>query len=478
MADIKLPLLDLRDYQKPVWNYMLQDKPGLRGVTVWPRRNGKDLVAVNILTAKALQRPGLYFYIAPFATQVRTIIWEGMDGTGTKFLDYIPKQLVKRKLDQQMKIWLTNGSMIQLLGSDNPDAIVGTNPLGLIFTEYSLHRDSVWGYMRPILSENGGWALFNGTVRGMNHFYTMAQMAKDNPAWFYEYFTCLDTGYPTQEAIEEERKAGMSEAMIQQEFYNNWTASSEDTLIPLDIIHPCLDTELEERIYSFAPRIIGVDPAYAEKGDRAVIARRQGRMTHDFEVYQGKDPMALASRVAVLIREWRPHAVFVDAGRGEAVWSRLNQLGYEQIVHPVDFGGRTYDDLCHRKKEEMWNRAKNYIASPYRPRLPSNEAFIKDITAPQYRINERGKLELESKDSLKKRGYRSTDLADAFILTFAEEFDETDPMPEELERLGLTRDQSNRIVDAAHHLANEGNPGYNPLSFMMDKIREYHEISR
>ena len=105
MTDISLPVLEFRDYQKPLWNYMMQERSGLRAVTVWPRRNGKDLAALNILIAKAMQRPGLYFYIAPYATQVRTIIWEGMDGTGRRFLDYIPSQLIARKLDQIMKIW-------------------------------------------------------------------------------------------------------------------------------------------------------------------------------------------------------------------------------------------------------------------------------------------------------------------------------------------------------------------------------------
>ena len=179
---IQLPLLALREYQKGLWNYMLAEEKGLRGLAIWPRRNGKDLVAINIIVAKALQRVGLYLYIAPYATQVRTIIWDGVDGSGKRFLDYIPPELVARKLDNQMKIWLKNGSIIQLVGSDNPDAIVGSNPLGICYTEFSLHKDAIWGYMRPILSENGGWAMFNGTPRGLNHFYALYEMARQNPA--------------------------------------------------------------------------------------------------------------------------------------------------------------------------------------------------------------------------------------------------------------------------------------------------------
>ena len=468
MTDISLPVLEFRDYQKPLWNYMMQERSGLRAGTVWPRRNGKDLAALNILIAKAMQRPGLYFYIAPYATQVRTIIWEGMDGTGKRFLDYIPSQLITRKLDQIMKLWLVNGSMIQLLGSDNVDAIVGSNPLGIVFTEYSLHKDVVWGYMRPILSENGGWALFNGTPRGMNHFYSLAQMAKNNPSWFYERLTADDTGYPSKEAIQDERDAGMPESLIEQEYYTSWTASTEETLIPLDIVKPCVGLDLPESAYKFAPRIIGVDPAYAEKGDRAVIARRQGRMVFPFEVYQGKDPMALASRVAMVIKEWKPHAVFIDAGRGEAIWSRLHQLGYQDRVFSVDFGGASYDELCRLKKDEMWNRAKDYIASPLKPSLPADEDFIRDLTAPMYMINDRGKLEVESKKSLRRRGFRSTDLADAFILTHAEEFDETDPMPSQLEQLGLRPDQAGRLVDMAYEVEAE-NAEYNPLGYMNNR---------
>ncbi len=63
VGEIQLPLLELRDYQKEAWNYFMQDKPGLRGVFVWPRRCGKDMESINILAAKALQRVGDYAYV-------------------------------------------------------------------------------------------------------------------------------------------------------------------------------------------------------------------------------------------------------------------------------------------------------------------------------------------------------------------------------------------------------------------------------
>ena len=458
---IKLPILDFRDYQKPLWNYMLQDKPGLRGVSVWPRRNGKDLSAINILAAKALQRKGLYFYIAPFANQVRSIIWEGSDGQGNRFRDYIPKEVQTRILDQQMKIWLSNGSLIQLVGSDNPDAIVGTNPLGIVFTEFSLHKPGIWTFMRPVLAENGGWALFNGTPRGMNHFYEMAQMAKDNDAWFYERLTATDTGYPSIEDIEAERKAGMAESLIEQEFYTSWSASSEETIIPLDKLKICTALDLKPEAYNFAPRIIGVDPAYAEKGDRAVIVRRQGRKIFEPEVHQGIDPMALATRVAKHLRDWRAHYCFVDAGRGEAVWSRLFQLGFQDRVIPVNFDGTTYDDLYHRKKDEIWGRMKQHLCHPALPAdLPQNAELIRDLSAPFFEINERGKMQIESKKQLKARGFRSTDLGDGLGLTYAEEFDEDVGLTPEMENLGITPEIYNQLNGS------EREEAYDPMSYM------------
>ncbi len=236
----------------------------------------------------------------------------------------------------------------------------------------------------------------------------------------------------------------MPESLIQQEFYTSWSASSEETLIPLEKLRICVQENLLESEYNWAPRVIGVDPAYAENGDRAVIARRQGRQVLSFDgmVFQGMDPMALATRVATLIKEWKPHRVFVDAGRGEAIWSRLHQLGFQDRVIPVHFDGKTYDDLCHRKKDEIWNRMKNALCNPDSPAsLPSNDPdLIRDLSAPQFEINERGRLQIEGKKSLRSRGFRSTDLGDALALTYSEEEDTTPVLTDEMEQLGITED--------------------------------------
>jgi hypothetical protein len=88
-----------------------------------------------------------------------------------------------------------------------------------------LCNPAAWDYIRPILAENGGWALFIFTSRGKNHGWKLSEMARKNPDWFHSVLTVDDTGRDdgspviTQEAIQADRDAGMSEDMIQQEYY-------------------------------------------------------------------------------------------------------------------------------------------------------------------------------------------------------------------------------------------------------------------
>jgi hypothetical protein len=167
----------------------------------------------------AYLRVGTYYYIFPTYSQGRKILWQGRDRDGFPFMAHIPDSIVVKKHEQDMRIVLDNGSAIQVIGSDNIDSIVGTNPIGCVFSEYSLQDPRAWDYLRPILRENGGWACFDYTPRGKNHGWTLYQMARDNPDWYCEVLTIDDTGVMAAADIEAERNAGMSEELIQQEFF-------------------------------------------------------------------------------------------------------------------------------------------------------------------------------------------------------------------------------------------------------------------
>jgi hypothetical protein len=141
-----------------------------------------------------------------------------MTGEGKKFIDYFPREIVEKKSEQEMRIHLKNGSVIQLMGSDDPDKMVGANPVGVVFSEYSISDPSAWQLINPILAENGGWALFNGTPRGENHFYKLLLRAQSEGSWFSSHLSVKDTKAIAAEEIRKARSELNNEARFQSEY--------------------------------------------------------------------------------------------------------------------------------------------------------------------------------------------------------------------------------------------------------------------
>lgn len=213
-----------RPYQLPILSAL--DGGKKRGVCVWHRRSGKDKTFLNYLVKKMFQRVGIYYYFFPNYNQGRKILWDGIDRAGFAYMSHIPVKLRKKTNIQEMKVTLCNNSIFQIVGTDNIDSIMGTNPVGCVFSEYSLQDPQAWDFIRPILLENDGWAIFNYTPRGRNHGYKLYEMAKHNPDWFCELLTVEDTGdIITQDMLQAEREAGMDEQLLQQEYYCSFDAA-------------------------------------------------------------------------------------------------------------------------------------------------------------------------------------------------------------------------------------------------------------
>ncbi len=222
--NIEIPVLDYRSYQAPIIKYMRGG--GKRAVWVAHRRSGKDVTCWQYMIEAATEDVGLYYYCLPEFAHARRVIWEGMLNDGTRFLDLIPPELIKSKNESQMKIELVNGSIIQLVGSDQYDRLVGTNPRGIVFSEYSLTHPMAWLILRAILAANGGWAIFNGTPRGKNHFYQLLQQAKADPSWFWAVDTAGTTGVLSQEVLDKE-KAEMDLDVFLQEYFCSFDAATK-----------------------------------------------------------------------------------------------------------------------------------------------------------------------------------------------------------------------------------------------------------
>lgn len=216
-----------RPYQLPIFD-ALENKGYRRVLAILPRRAGKDVCGFNVMLRAALRVVGVYYYIFPEYSQGKKVIWDSITNDGRRFLDYIPREIVQSTNSQELKISLTNGSIIQIVGSNNYDSIMGTNPRGVIFSEYALQDPMAYRYIRPILTANDGWALFLSTPRGKNHLWDLYKIALESDNWFCLKLTLDDTKHVSKEDIEEERNEGiMSEDLIQQEYYTSFEMGVE-----------------------------------------------------------------------------------------------------------------------------------------------------------------------------------------------------------------------------------------------------------
>lgn len=209
-----------REYQIPLCDAIL-NKGYKRAIACWPRRAGKDIVGLNIALRECIKRPIVCFYVFPTYSQGRKIIWDSLDNNGYRIIDYyIPAELVESKNIQQMQIRLKNGSLIQIVGSDNIDNLVGTNCNFVIYSEYALQSPLAYQFIRPILAANDGKCIFLSTPRGKNHFWELFQIASHSDDWFSEILTLHDTNHISFEEVERDRVEGiMSDDMIEQEYF-------------------------------------------------------------------------------------------------------------------------------------------------------------------------------------------------------------------------------------------------------------------
>lgn len=224
---IYLNMFKPRSYQLPIWD-AIENKGYKRVLAILPRRAGKDVTAFNLAIRECLRKPMVIYYLFPTYAQCKKVIFDSLTNDGKRILDYIPSEVIESINTQELKIRFTNGSLLQGLGTDNFDRLMGTNPSGCIFSEYALQDPRAYQYIRPILTANDGWALFISTPRGKNHLWMLYNIAQEHPDWFCYKLTVNDTQHISLHAIERERSEGiMSDDLIQQEYFTSFTMGVE-----------------------------------------------------------------------------------------------------------------------------------------------------------------------------------------------------------------------------------------------------------
>jgi hypothetical protein len=246
-----------------------------------------------------------------------------------------------------MKVELTNGSIIQIIGTDKI-INVGINPIGCIYSETALQSPKAWDFTRPILRENGGWAIFNSTPRGKNWFYELYTMANENEEWFASKLGVSDTGVISPSDIDQERAEGMSEDLIQQEYYCSFDRGVEGSYYG----------RLVEQMYQEG-RIgrVPYDPSVAVDtywdlgyGDSTAIVFVQyvGREVHVIDYYEAHGEglthyaKLIQSKPYVYGSHYGPHDI--EAGHlsiGKSLRQYASELGLRFLVVPrtdIEYG--------------------------------------------------------------------------------------------------------------------------------------------
>lgn len=355
---VRLPLQwKPRGHQTDLWEALLTGTK--RADVVAHRRWGKDEVALHWAGWAAQQRPGNYWHLLPEAAQGRKAIWDAVNPhTGRRRIhEAFPPEVRPKFKEAEMMVELGNGSTWQVGGSDNYNSLVGASVAGVVMSEWALAKPDAWSYLRPILAENGGWALFLWTPRGRNHATRAFESRRGDPEWFCLKAPATETDVFSPAQLERERAELIAEIGSEEEGHARYAS---EYLVDFDAATPGAyyasllgDAERAGRICGVpADPSLRVDTAW-DLGidDYTAIwffqqAGREVRVIDYFETGgQGLDAIvaqAIAPRPYVWGTHHLPHDVTVrDLSSGRSRYDTLTSLGLARIstgarAHPEE----------------------------------------------------------------------------------------------------------------------------------------------
>lgn len=109
-------------------------------VLVWHRKAHKTTLAWNELLRWANAVKGTYWYVAPFLGQAKKIVWQDPE-MGAK---YCPPEIWDKRNSSESYITFPNGSIIYMMGANDPQGLRGPNPRGVVLDEYDDMKPETW----------------------------------------------------------------------------------------------------------------------------------------------------------------------------------------------------------------------------------------------------------------------------------------------------------------------------------------------
>jgi len=305
--------------------------------------------------------------------------------------------------------------------AEQPEALQGihSDNVMLVADEASGVPEAVFEAAAGSMSgHNAVTVLLGNPVRSSGYFYETHNRLRDE--WFTLHVNCEHSRRVSKEFVREMAiKYGEESNAYRVRVLGEFPLSDDDTMIPFSVVEQAMNRDIE--VDEFAPMIYGLDVARFGS-DKSALAKKKGSVITDIKKWQGLDLMQLVGAIKAEYdaeeTQDRPIAIYVDSiGLGSGVVDRLRELGL-----PV-FGINVSESPAMKNayvnlRAELWGKMKHWLEQR-NCTLPKDDNLLGDLTAPRYSFSSSGKLRVESKDEMKKRGLASPDLADACILTLA-----------------------------------------------------------
>lgn len=304
---------------------------------------------------------------------------------------------------------------------ENPEAFAGLHNQGsrilIVFDEASAIYDEIWRVTEGAITDKDTeivWCAFGNPTRTDGTFFDCFH--KNAALWHTQQIDSRAVAISNKQQIDEWAQAyGEDSDWFKVHVRGEFPSASDNQLISRDLIDAALHRRPEERQYNFAPVILGVDPAWTG-GDALAIVLRQGIYSKVLETMPKNDnDLAVGRKIARYQDDYGAAAVFIDMGYGTGIYSVGKGMGRTNW-RLVSFAEQADGEEYANKRAEMWDELKKWLQEGG---AIENDGLAKELAMPEAFINRRGKLQLESKDDMKKRGLPSPNMADALALTFA-----------------------------------------------------------
>src|SRR5690606_25246911 len=306
--------------------------------------------------------------------------------------------------------------------AEQPEALQGihSDHVLLVADEASGVPEQVFEAAAGSMSgENATTILLGNPVRGSGFFYDTHHRLSGQ--WKTLRVSCEDSPRVSKAYIQEmAARYGEESNAFRVRVLGEFPLTDDDTVIPLELVEAATQRDVETNPH--APIVWGVDVARFGSDKSALAKRQANQLLEPVQTWSGLDTMQLTGVIKAawdaLTPSERPVEILVDSiGMGAGVVDRLRELGLPARGINVSESpslGQTYSNL----RAELWYKARAWLAARD-SRLPPDDDLKAELVSPRYKFTSSGKIQVESKDDMRKRGLPSPDRADAFVLTFA-----------------------------------------------------------